>query len=252
MPRLAFVVCATAKVCAIAIVAWLLVESAHADVILNSINGSVTAQIDPAAAVTGTTTLQVGSTSVTFNGPDNNFTTSSENQNWNDIAKSLTGSGLVTESKTLAARPGNTHHGLSTLTLVFTTTTNTSLAVGGTWGFVNDSVTLPDSIRWTLSGPSTFLSQSATAGAGNAQAFSQTTSLNVGTFTFTISANFNEKINNLNTRTANWNLSSFNLVSVPEDNPLALIGLSCGLFFVTIQIRRKRHCVQAAHFSSPR
>ncbi len=239
------------KVCTLAVIGYLFLQSANADVILSSITGSVSAQIDPAAAVTGSTTLQVGSITRTFNGPGNNFTTSTESQNWNNIAKSLTGSGLITESKILAAKPGNTHHGLSTLTLVFTTTTNTSLALGGTWGFVNDSVTLPDSIRWTLSGPSTFLSQSATAGAGNAQAFSQTTSLNVGTFTFTISANFNEKINNLSTRTANWNLSSFNLVSVPEDNPLALIGLSCGLLFATIQIRRKRLCVQAAVFSSP-
>ena len=240
------------KICILAAVGCLFLQSAQADVILSSITGSVSAKIDPAAAVTGSTTLQVGSVTRTFNGPDNNFTTSSETQNWNDISKSLTGSGLVTETKFLAARPGNTHHGLSTLTLVFTTTTNTSLALGGTWGFVNDSVTLPDSISWTLSGPSTFLSQSATAGGGNAQAFSQTTSLNVGTFTFTISANFNEKINNLNTRTANWNLSSFNLVSVPEDNPLALIGLGCGLFIVTIQIRRKRLCAQAAEFSSAR
>ncbi len=200
MPRLAFVVCATAKVCAIAIVAWLLVESAHADVFLNSITGSVTAQLG-ATTSSGSTALQIGSVTRTVGVVPTDYTKSDESQNWNDLTKSLTGSGLITESRTTTGTP-STHNGLSALTINFTTTTNTSLSLGGTWGFVNDTAQLADSIRWTLTGPSTSLSQSATAGGGNSQAFSQTTSLNVGTFTFTISANFNERFNN-STRTAN-------------------------------------------------
>lgn len=249
MSRLVFFLCTPAKVCAIAIVALLLIQSVHADVILNSITGSVTAQLG-ATTSSGSTTLQIGSVTRTVGVVPTDYTKSDESQNWNDLTKSLTGSGLITESRTTTGTP-STHNGLSTLTINFTTTTNTSLSLGGTWGFVNDTGQLADSIGWTLTGPSTSLSQNATAGGGSSQAFSQTALLNVGTYTFTISANFNERFNS-STRTANWNLTSFNLVSVPENNPLTFIGLSCSLLFVTIRIRRKRLCRQAAHFSSSR
>lgn len=226
-------------VCSFMVVGFSLAPSVTADVILNSITGSVSASIDLGPANTGTTILAVGSVSRTFTGTDNNFTTSSESQNWNALTKSLTGSGLITEAKTLAAKPGGVHNGISTLSFVFTNTASTSLSLSGTWGFVNNTASLPDSISWTLIGPLTNLSQNAAAGGGGSQPFSTTTPLGVGIFTLTISANFNETINNVATRTANWNLTNFNFASVPEANPLPLFGLCGALLLATMLVRRK-------------
>jgi hypothetical protein len=212
------------KCIAIAVTCCSVLSSARGDVILNSITGFVSARIQPAAAVTGTTTSTIGSVTRTFNGTDNNFTTSSEDQAWNNLTQTLTGNGLVTEAKTLAAKPGGLHNGISRLTLVFTTTTATNLSLSGVWGFVGNTAGVADSISWTLTGPSTSVSQSASTTGGNNQAFSNSVNLGVGTFTFVIEANLNETINNVATRTAEWHLASFDLnslVSVPEPGSIA-------------------------------
>lgn len=201
------------------------------DIILNSITGSVSASMNSGPPNTGSYSTLSGSISRTFTF-ENSFTTSSENHTWSGtgLTQSLTGAGLVTEEKTVSAKPGGSHEGTSTLTVVFTTTSATNLSLAGNWGFVGNTGTVPDSIGWTLVGPSTNMSQSAPTSGGTGQPFSASTTLGIGTFTFTITANFNETINNQGTRTADWNLTSFQLssaTSVPEPgvSSLALAGL---------------------------
>ncbi len=216
---------------------------ARADIVVNSIAASVSASIDPGPPLTDSSTFDSDSISQTYIGTSNNFTTLSESPVWNGLALTWSGNALITEAKTVSAGPGRTHRGLSSLTFDFDTTTNTNFSLGGMYGFVNDSATQPDSISWSLVGPSTNLSQIALASGGSNQVFFGSGQLGVGTYTFTITARLDERINNASTRSANWNLTSFYLeplTATPEANLVLAVSFVFGLALLVYVRHRKR------------
>lgn len=215
--------------------------SVSADIIVNSVVGWVSASIDPGPPATDTTSMLTGSVTQTFLGTANNFTTSSESHSWNFGSLTLTGNGLITETKTVSAGAGRTHRGESSLTFVFNNTAAANFSLGGTYGFLNDSVTLPDSVGWSLVGPSTNFSQSALAGGGDSQPFFGSGQLGAGTYTFTITARLDERINNASARSANWSLTFFNLeplTAIPEAGSVFCGALVIGLGLLWYAWRR--------------
>jgi hypothetical protein len=133
----------------------------RADIIVNSI-GAINSPSDVLGPPpTSNAALETDSISQCVINTCNNFATADENNHWNSLALALTGTGLISDVHALGMGPEPTPLGVSSSTLVIGTATNANPLIGGTYGFPNDSLILPDSASRRLVGPPTRFPQFA-------------------------------------------------------------------------------------------
>lgn len=208
---------------------------AKADLVIDSLTGSVFSEFDTVADSDSSTELTINiNSNVSAN---NSFTNSTADWSWSD--STLSGSSLVTAEKTVSARPGGDHLGSSSLTIQFTVNAEMDYSLGGTWGLLNASGT-DDAIGFELTGPAGVVASDISTGTAGiaSDSFAASGQLTTGAYTFTINSQLFETINNQGTAEAGWTLDFFTLtpVAVPEPTS-ALAGLSMLLVMLT---RRNR------------
>lgn len=178
----------------------------------------------------------------------NSTTSTTMNYAWNGT--SLSGEALITQTKTVNARPGGLHGGLGNLCFSFTVDTDTDYVLDGAFGYVGataaDEV---DSVMWKLeSTDAGIFFDSGTAPTSTAsvigEPFSGSGVLSPGDYKFTITADFHESINSQDTRQAGWTLNGFTLTptAIPEPTSIGLLAF-CMLYVAGR--RRHRKCPRA-------
>ncbi len=217
------------------IITWTFCSPTQANIIVTNYAALVTAEFN-ATPVSASSGLPVDSLSVTDSG-DNSFTTTDLSWNWDGTT--LTGSSLLTEEKTVAARPGGRHAATSSLAFEFTVNSTTEYTMSGTWGF--ETITGTDEVLgFTLTetslGPIDADNSTGTTGI-NSDTFSSSGTLAPGTYTLTFSAELYETINNAGLARAGWTLTEFNLTAVPEPGSICGLLLLLGLASLRTRLR---------------
>lgn len=195
------------------------VEDSWGSVTSTMFAGSTNASFDDVADSANSSSA---SDAITALATANNSSTQSD-LSWDWDGSILTGTGLVAEEKFLSARPGGDHLGDVSLTFDFTVDVATDYSLDGTWGFDNASPG-GDTIMLSLAGSGGFsVSDSTVSNTGIASDnFSLSGTLDPGSYTFMISAELAETINNELLSLAGWQLSSFKLKPSDAGGTLAV------------------------------
>lgn len=216
----------------------ILAVPANAGLVTVSTSAEVTALFDSSTPDIDSSTANSGTLAASQSG--NNSLTNSDITYAYDGVGMFSGNALIVAEKTVNARPGGPHTGTAEYSFTFTTDMDMDFTLGGTWGF-DGADGSSDSLNYILqdSGGTTISSGSTNSVAGVSSAgFSDSGSLSAGTYTFLITAELNETINNQGIAQAGWDLTEFTLTAgTPEPSSLSLLilGISfCGSF------RRKR------------
>lgn len=183
----------------------------QADLVTSSSSGNVYAQFALDVDTNSSTAPSAGIQALASG--NNSFTQTALTYAFDLPNLTLTGNSLITAQKTVSARPGGDHTGTSQYLFNFEIDAPMKFDLDGTWGFAGSSGSGTDTLLYALTGPGgSVASGSTTSNLGvNSDTFSESLTLQAGSYALTFTAELRETINNQDTRLAGWTIDGMTL-----------------------------------------